>query len=75
MLHISLRVTEEERSAMENYAKMQGLSVSEAIKNVFFQKLEDELDLQKSENQVKKKVMGEEELYSLEDAKTKLGIN
>lgn len=45
MAHISLRVTDEEKRIMENYANFCGVTLSEAIKTVFFEKLEDEYDL------------------------------
>ena len=45
MPHISIRVSEQEKYQMETYAKLQGLNLSDAIKSVFFEKLEDEFDL------------------------------
>lgn len=45
MAHISLRLSEEEKKLMENYANWLGVSLSEAIKAVFFEKLEEEYDL------------------------------
>ncbi len=45
MAHISLRVTNKEKKTMENYADFHGVTLSDAIKDVFFQKLEDEYDL------------------------------
>ena len=45
MAHISLRVTDKEKKTMENYADFHGVTLSDAIKDVFFQKLEDEYDL------------------------------
>lgn len=46
MAHISLRVTDKEKKIMENYANFHGITLSDAIKDVFFKKLEDEYDLQ-----------------------------
>lgn len=46
MAHISLRVTDKEKKIMENYADFHGITLSDAIKDVFFKKLEDEYDLQ-----------------------------
>lgn len=46
MAHISLRVTDEEKKLMENYADFCGVTLSDAIKAIFFNKLEDEYDLQ-----------------------------
>lgn len=45
MAHISLRVTDKEKETMENYANFYGVTLSDAIKNAFFEKLEDEYDL------------------------------
>lgn len=45
MPHVSLRVTAEEKKWMESYAKMLGQNVSDVIKAAFFEKLEDEYDL------------------------------
>ena len=75
MLHVSLSVTEDERRTMESYARVQGVNISEAIKNVFFQRLEDEFDLQRIKEHRKKKANGEVQFYSLEEAKKELGLN
>ncbi|MDI9476056.1 MAG: type II toxin-antitoxin system RelB family antitoxin [Natronincolaceae bacterium] len=45
MAHVSLRVTDEEKKIMENYANWLGVSLSDAIKTAFFEKIEDEYDL------------------------------
>ncbi|GBU10597.1 hypothetical protein AwErysi_02130 [Erysipelotrichaceae bacterium] len=45
MAHISLRVSDREKTIMEEYAKMHAMNLSETIKEAFFEKLEDELDL------------------------------
>lgn len=45
MAHVSLRVTDEEKKIMENYADWLGVSLSDAIKIAFFEKIEDEYDL------------------------------
>lgn len=75
MPHISLRVTEDERFTMENYAKLQGLNISEAIKDVFFSKLEDEFDILRIEEHRKRKARGEVKLYSLDEIELELGLN
>ncbi|MDD4698933.1 MAG: DUF6290 family protein [Oscillospiraceae bacterium] len=72
MPHISLRVSEQEKILMENYANLHGLNLSEALKNIFFEKLEDEYDLKyirEYENNPDKK------FYSFEEVKKELGIN
>ncbi|MCL2760459.1 MAG: DUF6290 family protein [Desulfuromonadales bacterium] len=75
MPHISLRVSEEERSAMEGYAKVLGINMSEAIKKVFFQRLEDEFDLQRIREHREKKARGEVKMYSLDEVKKELGLD
>ena len=49
MAHISFRVSDDEKAAIESYAKLQGLSTSEVVKDAFFEKLEDMFDLKKIE--------------------------
>lgn len=45
MAHVSLRVTEQEKKWMESYADLHNISLSDAIKSAFFEKIEDEYDL------------------------------
>ncbi|MDL2252651.1 DUF6290 family protein [Ruminococcaceae bacterium OttesenSCG-928-I18] len=45
MAHVSLRVSDQEKAMMESYANLHGVSLSEAVKEAFFEKLEDEYDL------------------------------
>jgi len=75
MPHISLRVTEDERTTMESYAKVQGLNISEAIKDVFFQRLEDEFDIQRIQDHRERKARGEVKMYSLAEAEAELGLS
>lgn len=41
----SIRLTPEERQLAEAYAKLHSISMGEAFKKAFFEKLEDEYDL------------------------------
>jgi len=75
MPHISLRVTEEERTVMESYAKVQGLNISEAIKNIFFQRLETEFDLQRIQEHRAKKARGEVRMYTHAEVMKELGLD
>jgi len=74
MTHVSLRVTPEEHSVMENYAKVLDLSISEAIKSVFFQKLEDEFDMQRIQEHREKKAKGEVKMYTHDEILKELGL-
>ena len=42
---ISIRMTEEEKRLADAYAKLNGVSLSEAIKRAYFEKIEDEYDV------------------------------
>ena len=42
---ISIRMTEEEKQLAEAYAKLNGVSLSEAMKRAFFERIEDEYDI------------------------------
>jgi len=75
MPHVSLRVTEEERSTMENYARVQGVNISEAIKDVFFQRLEDEFDLRRIQEHRAKKASGEVKMYTHAEVLKELGLD
>ena len=45
MAHVSLRVSDQEKAIMENYAQLHGISLSDVLRDVFFEKLENEYDL------------------------------
>ena len=42
---ISIRMTEDEKQLAESYAKLHGMSLSEAIKRALFERIEDEYDI------------------------------
>ena len=42
---VSIRMTAEEKKLADAYAKINGLSLSEAIKRAYFEKIEDEYDI------------------------------
>lgn len=41
----SIRLTTEEKSLAESYAKLHGMSLGEAFKRALFEKIEDEYDI------------------------------
>jgi hypothetical protein len=75
MPHVTMRVTEDEKKWMENYAQVLGVNLSDAIKNTFFEKLEDEYDLKIVREHEKRKAEGLVKYYSLTEAKKELGIS
>ena len=42
---VSIRMTEEEKQLADAYAKLNGVSLSEAIKKAYFDKIEEEYDI------------------------------
>ncbi len=44
-MSFSIRLSEEERSLAESYAKLHALSLGEAFKKALFEKIEDEYDI------------------------------
>jgi len=75
MPHVSLRVTEEEKVWMEAYAKVNEINLSEAIKEAFFEKLEDEYDLYVFEEHKAQKAKGNIKYFSHDEVKRELGLD
>lgn len=74
MAHVSLRVSEQEKFLMESYAKIHGINLSDAIKSVFFEKLEDEYDLKTIQEYETEKADGNMQYYSHAEMKERLGL-
>lgn len=74
MVHISLRVTDEEKELMENYANWHGISLSDAVKTAFFEKIEDEYDLRVIAEYEAAEKAGEVEYVSHEELIKELGL-
>lgn len=45
IMTFSIRMTNEEKKLAESYASLHSMSVGEAIKHAFFEKIEDEYDI------------------------------
>jgi pantothenate kinase len=75
MPHVSLRVSAEEKTWMESYAKVQGVSLSDAIKSAFFDKLEDEYDLKIIREYEAEKAKGNMHYFTLAEVKKELGLD
>jgi hypothetical protein len=74
MPHVSLRVSEQEKIQMDSYAKLHGLNLSDAIKDSFFEKLENEYDLRAVYDYEVEKEKGDVKFYSHEEVGKILGI-
>ena len=62
---LTLRISEREKELIEKYAKFEGKSISEYIRNLFYEKLEDIEDQKFIEEYEKNK--GNEEFISHEE--------
>ena len=71
---ISVRVTEEERRLLDDAAEVFGCGVSTLIKQLAFERLEDEFDLRAVAEYEKEKEAGTLKTYSLEEVLRELGI-
>lgn len=69
----SIRLTEEERSLAESYAKIHSLSLAEAFKRALFEKIEDEFDIAVAEAAYQE-YLSNPKTYSHEEAKGLLGL-
>jgi len=75
MPHISLRVSHEEKTWMESYANIQGLSLSDALKELFIEKMEDEYDLKIIEEHEKAVAEEKVKYYTHEEVGKELGLS
>lgn len=70
---VSIRMTEEEKKIAVAYAKLNGVSLSEAIKRAFFKEVEDYYDLalaDKAMEEYKK----DSKTYTLEEIEKEFGL-
>ena len=75
MSHITMRISEEEKKLFESYAKVQGITMSDALKNALIEKLEDEYDLKCVKKHEKQKAKGLVKYYTHEEVIKELGLN
>lgn len=72
-MSISIRMSDEEKELASAYAKLKGYTLSEAIKKVFFEQIEEEFDIELA-NEALKDYKKDQKTYSLEDVKKELDI-
>ena len=75
MPYVSLRVTDTEKKWMQSYADIHGMHLSDAIKEAFFEKLDNEYDLNSIREYEAEKKNGTIKYYSLSEAKKELGLD
>lgn len=49
MAFCSIRVSEEEKALLENYAKLHSMSISDVLRESFLEKIEDEFDVKSAD--------------------------
>lgn len=72
-MSISIRMSDEEKELAQSYAKLHGMSLSEAIKKVYFDAIEDEFDIVIADNAMEEYKKNKKTI-SLDEIKKDLGI-
>lgn len=70
----SIRMTTEERTIAENYAKLHGITIAEAFKRALFEHIEDEYDLKIFDEYEADKSKGNVKTYSHEEVWKEFGL-
>ncbi|PGH25355.1 type II toxin-antitoxin system RelB family antitoxin [Fusobacterium animalis] len=65
---VSIRFNDDEEEILKNYVKSKGLSLSQYIKNIIFEKIEEEYDLKSVQEYLKAKSEGTLNLIPFEEA-------
>lgn len=70
---ISIRMTSEEKELADAYARLNGVSLSEAIKRAYFEKIEEEFDIALADASLKEYEKNPK-TYSLKELMEELGL-
>ena len=65
---VSIRFNDDEEELLKNYVKSKGLNLSQYIKNIIFEKIEEEYDLKSVQEYLKVKSEGTLNLIPFEEA-------
>ena len=71
---LSIRMSDEEYRALEKYAKVKSISMNQAMKQAFFEKLEDEFDIELFD-QAYAEYLKDSKTYSIDEVIKELGID
>lgn len=66
-MSFSIRLTDEEKSLAESYAKLHSMSVGEAFKRALFERIEDECDAQVAEEAYNEYIRSGKKTYTMEE--------
>ena len=72
-MSFSMRLSQEEESLFKSYAKLHGISLSEALKRALLEKIEDEYDINIAESAYKE-YLKDPVTYSMDDVNKELGL-
>ena len=70
---VSIRMTNEEKRLADAYARLNGVSLSEAIKRAYFERIEEEYDIALADAAIKD-YQKNPKTYSLKELMEELGI-
>ena len=73
MCTYSLRMTDGEKKALQDYANTHGISMADALKNAFFDMLEDQYDI-KAADEAYEAYLADPETISMAEMKKKYGV-
>ena len=71
---LSIEMSDEEYRALEKYAKAKSISMNQAMKQAFFEKLEDEFDIELFD-EAYAEYLKDSKTYSIKDVVDELGID
>ena len=71
---LSIRMSDEEYKALEKYAKVKSISMNQAMKQAFFEKLEDEFDVELFDSAYAE-YLKDSKTYSIDEVIKELDIN
>lgn len=72
-MSFSIRLTAEEKNLAESYARLHSMSLGEAFKRAFFDKIEEEYDIAVAD-EAYKEYLAEPKTYSHAEVKDMLGL-
>lgn len=73
-MSFSIRLSEEEKSLAESYAKLHSMSLGEAFKRALFEQIEDEYDITVAEEAYDEYVKGGRKSKPISDLWKELGL-
>ncbi|MCL2112159.1 MAG: DUF6290 family protein [Clostridiales bacterium] len=74
-MYVSMRVTPDEKKMITKYAAAQGESVSKIMRDAFFERLEDEMDIREYKAYLKRREAGKEKFYTHEEILAEFGLD